>query len=204
MRKLTLHFAGIDTVELFESCFIHPVIGEPRRCIRGKRSGAYRGYSTFQWTKAVQALSLLMVEAAKRVYEPSSHPMLRGGTGSFASSLDYAIDKQTTWLYDMFGWDDRGAGFSRRLFVRSNPGQRIAAPVAISLQLHCLSELEIEIFLNYEKITTLEGYLGLLNKLQENSAGTNRPVAASINPPIVKCNGDRNRANIMAEPDTIQ
>jgi hypothetical protein len=166
MRKLTLHFAGDKSVELFETCFIHPLIGEPRRCIRGKRSGAYRGYSTFQWTKAVQALSILMVEAAKRTIEPTSAPMLRGGTGSFASSLDYAIDKQTTWLYDMFGWDDRGSGFSRRLFMRSNPGQRIAAPVAISLNLHCLSEQEVEIFFNCDRVSTSTQFASLLTFLQ--------------------------------------
>lgn len=166
MRKLTLHFAGTTNVELFETCFIHPVVGEPRRCIRGKRSGAYRGYSTFQWTKAVQALSLLMVEAAKRTIEPSSTPMLRGGVGSFASSLDYAIDKQTTWLYDMFGWDDKGSGFSRRLFMRSNPGQRIAAPVAISLNLHCLSEHEVEVYFNYDRVSTLTQFQSLLGYLE--------------------------------------
>jgi hypothetical protein len=166
MRKLTLHFAGDEKIELFEACFIHPVIGEERRCIRGKRSGAYRGYSTFQWTKAVQALSLLMVEAALRNHTAASGPLLRGTSGSFASSLDYAIDKQTTWLYDMFGWDDRGTGFSRRLFIRSNPGQRLTAPVAISLNLNCLACSEISIFQNYEPVTDRESLELLLKKLE--------------------------------------
>jgi hypothetical protein len=198
MRKLTLHFAGDKSVELFETCFIHPLIGEPRRCIRGKRSGAYRGYSTFQWTKAVQALSILMVEAAKRTIEPTSAPMLRGGPGSFASSLDYAIDKQTTWLYDMFGWDDRGSGFSRRLFMRSNPGQRIAAPVAISLNLHCLAENEVEVLLNYDRVSTLSQFTLLLTHLQpitvesenqshtEDSTGESTPGEKNSNPVIVR------------------
>ena len=156
MRKLVLHFVGDQQIELFETLFTHPVVGEERRCIRGKRSGAYRGYSTFQWTKAVQALSLLMVEACIRSHAPSNAPLLTGGTGSFASSLDYAIDKQTTWLFDMFGWDSKGGGLSRRLFIRSNPGQRLPGPVALSLNLISIGYQEIEILLNYEPVTGLD------------------------------------------------
>jgi hypothetical protein len=169
MKKLTLHFAGDNTIELFETCFMHPLVGEERRCIRGKRSGAYRGYSTFQWTKAVQALSLLMVEAAIRVHAPSSAPLLHGSTGSFASSLDYAIDKQTTWLFDMFGWDSNGSGFSRRLFIRSNPGQRLAAPVAISLNFHSLAAEHLEIMVNYQKLSTLEELQSLKQRIEESA-----------------------------------
>ncbi len=156
MRKLVAHFAGTGSdCELIETMFTHPSIGEERRCIRGKRSGAYRGCSTFQWTKAVQALALLMVEAAIRKFEPSHAPLLVGRTGSLASSLDYAIDKQTSWLYEMFGWDSKGVGLSRKLLLRSNPGQRMQAPVAISMNLNYLEPANITIMFEYAEVSTL-------------------------------------------------
>ena len=176
MRKFTMHFVGNDSVELFETCFMHPTIGEERRCVRGKRSGAYRGYATFQWTKAVQGLSLMMIEAAIRAQAPSPAPLLIGSTGTFASSLDYAIDKQTTWLYDMFGWDAKGSGFSRRLFIRSNPGQRLAAPVAITLNLNCLAFSEVEILLNFQVISDLDGLSALRDMVL--AANTRSPTVA--------------------------
>ncbi len=150
MRKLVLQFVGDKEYELFESCFVHPLIEEERRCVRGKRSGAYRGFSTFQWTKAVQAVSLLFIEAAIRKFQPAYGPLLVGPKGSPASSLDYAIDKQTEWLTEMFGWTPAGTGVTKRLFLRSNPGQRYQGPVGVSINLNCLAYEEIEILLNYE------------------------------------------------------
>ncbi len=156
MRKLVLHFIGESTVQLFETFFSHPLTSVERRCIRGRRCGAYRGYATFQWTKAVQALALLGVEAAIRAQEPAETPLLVGRRGSFASSLDYAIDKQTIWLTEMFGWDQNGAGLARRLFVRSNPGQRIPGPVALSLNRNFCDYNELQILLNERVVTDLE------------------------------------------------
>lgn len=164
MRELILQFVGDPQMELVESCFSHPRIGDERRCIRGKRSGAYRGYSTFQWTKGVQALSLLLIEAAIRGHIASSGPLLAGQTGSPASCLDYAIDKQTVWLMEMFGWTDSGDGFARRLFVRSNAGQRMPGPVAISLNHNYLASEDIKIFANYEAQVSLQQ----LSRLRES------------------------------------
>ena len=170
MRKLVIHFAGEDEIELFETLFIHPLLDREQRCIRGKRSGAYRDHSTFQWTKAVRALSVLIVEAAIRSTIPSAMPLLAGSTGTLASSLDYAIDKQTQWLFEMFGWTTDGGGLSRRLFIRSNPGQRMPGPVAISLNLNYLSPVEIEIYLNYERLTETQSLLDLKNRLTRDAA----------------------------------
>ncbi len=176
MRKLVLHFVGDTRPELFETLFKHPVVGE-RRCIRGKRSGAYRDHSTFQWTKAVQAAAVLMIEGAIRQRESSYLPLLLGGNGSLASSLDYAIDKQTTWLMDMFGWDDDGSGISRRLFIRTNPGQRMPGPVGLSLNLNFLSYSEIEVLLNYRQLDTLSDLTTLKNAISF-CAGERLQVAA--------------------------
>lgn len=169
MRKLVAHFAGAgSSCELIETLFIHPVIGEERRCIRGKRSGAYKGYATFQWTKAVQGLSLFVIEAAIRKYRSGQGPLLVGCNGSFASSLDYAIDKQTSWLYDMFGWDSKGAGLSRKLLLRSNPGQRMAGPVAVSLNLNFLEPSNITVLYNYEELSSLEALTTLKARVLEH------------------------------------
>lgn len=169
MRKLVAHFAGVGpSCELIETLFIHPIIGEERRCIRGKRSGAYKGYATFQWTKAVQGLSLLVIEAALRKYRSAQGPLLVGCNGSFASSLDYAIDKQTSWLYDMFGWDSKGAGLSRKLLLRSNPGQRMASPVAVSLNLNYLEPGNITVLYNYEELSSLAALTTLKARVLEH------------------------------------
>lgn len=166
MRKLVAHFAGTGSdCELIETSFMHPSVGEERRCIRGKRSGAYRDCSTFQWTKAVQALALLLVEAALRKHQPSHAPLLIGRTGSLASSLDYAIDKQTSWLYEMFGWDSKGAGLSRKLLLRSNPGQRMKAPVAISMNLNYLDPTNITIMFEYAELKTEQELIALRDHL---------------------------------------
>jgi hypothetical protein len=172
MRKFALHFVGGTEYELFETLFVHPLVGEERRCIRGKRSGAYRGCATFQWTKAVQGLALLALEAGIRAGGPSMEPLLAGRRGSFASSLDYAIDKQTTWLMEMFGWDTSGTGVGRRLFPRSNPGQRFPGPVAISLNLNYLSHTEIQILVNERTVTDPDGLRALRRALSVESCST--------------------------------
>lgn len=177
-RRLVMHFVGEDRVELFETHFEHPLVGTERRLIRGKRSGAYRGYSTFQWTRAVQALSVLMVEARRCGAVGRGVPRLMGGKGSLASSLDYAIDKQTTWLHDMFGWDESGRGYSRRLFSRTNPGQRNMGPVAVGLNQFCLEFGDIEIMLNGALVSTAEGLGHVLVKLGHLDHETNQELAS--------------------------
>jgi hypothetical protein len=165
-RGFVLNFVSDEKVELFETAFRHPLVGEERRATRGKDSGAYRSHSTFQWTRAVQAMSLLMVRAALSNYFPRTEPLLMGFRGSLASSLDYAIDKQTLWLVDMFGTTATGEGMARRVFKRSNPGQRSAAPVAISLHPHTLACSEILILQNYVPVRSEPALRALCNGLE--------------------------------------
>ena len=135
--RFVLGFVGGANAELNETYFSHPLLAKPQQSIRGRVCGAYRGYHTFQWTKAVQALALLCLRtmaAAQRGVEEAT--MLIGDEQSFALSLDYAIEKKTTWLLEMFGVDSHGMPFVRRLINRSNPGHKRKAPVALSLNQH--------------------------------------------------------------------
>jgi hypothetical protein len=160
MEKFVLSLVGSDSPELHETLFFHPLIGEEKRCIRGRESGAYLGYSTFQWTKAVQALCLLFVKARIRAQtemaSPYRHaPIMIGGESSLALSLDYAIEKQTCWLMDMFGCDACGGMLAKRIIARSNPRKRRSGPVAISLNFRVLPLSAIQIFHNFRELKGL-------------------------------------------------
>jgi hypothetical protein len=170
-RGFTLNFIGEERVELFETAFRHPLVGEERRAIRGKQAGAYRGHSTFQWTKAVQAMCLLMVRAALSKGAPIRGPFLVGARGTAASSLDYAIDKQTLWLVDMFGTTCGGESMSRRVFARSNPGQRTSAPVALGLHVHTLSPADIVILKNYTPVNDPAELVALGKAIEPDGGG---------------------------------
>ncbi len=167
MAKLTLNFVGYDSPELLETSFSHHLLDGERRCIRGKSSGAFEGYSTFQWTKAVQGLSRLVICAAieDQLGKKASTPHLMGFGLSHAASFDYAIDRQTTWLFDMFGWDKNGLSVARRLFNRTNPGRKRAGPVAISLNTKFFSASDIEIYLDGAKVNDAVTLVGLLRKI---------------------------------------
>ena len=98
-------------------------------------SGAHRGYSTFSWSPAVRALCMLLVRGASVAKSSQSSPTayIEGSHGSPASSLDFAISKQPNWVFDLFGCDERGNAYIRRLFVRTNPERKRPGPVRIAL-----------------------------------------------------------------------
>jgi hypothetical protein len=181
MAKFTLNFVGYDSPELLETTFSHPLLDGQRRCIRGKSSGAFEGYCTFQWTKAVQGLSRLVIGAVleDQLGKRASTPHLIGFGLSHAASFDYAIDKQTTWLFDMFGWDKNGLSLARRLFNRTNPGRKRAGPVAISLNTKFFNASDIEIYLDGAKITDAVTLIGLLRRIKGLDMSQREDVAQS-------------------------
>ena len=144
MIDLSLHFLGIDSPELVETRLVHPLVRTTFRCVRGKGVGAYGDCSTFQWTKGVQALCLLILRA--KTQGALSEPHLSGGATSLAASLDYAIDKQPSWLNDMLGWDSEGQPLAKRIIRRSNPGRKRNGPVALSLNPNFVQSASINIF----------------------------------------------------------
>ena len=168
-KRLVMGFVGFEAPELCETLFIHPLNSGPKRCIRGKSAGAYSGYSTFQWTKAVQAVSLLVMEALIRSKTGDglvdSSPMLSGYRKSLASSLDQAMDKHVLWLSDMFGCDQRGNINARRLILRSNASLKRPGPVALSLNLEFLPADCIDLYLNRKQLQTADELRALRDTL---------------------------------------
>jgi hypothetical protein len=151
MAQLNLWFAaqaGAAACELERTTFIgNPFSGE-LIAVRGKTAGAYKNAGTFQWTPGVKAISVIFLTALSRYLKKSKVmlPVLGGGRGSLASSLDYALNKQPEWLFDMFGADANGNCYLRQLLLRSNSGRRRSGPVRISLNEEMLTPDSIEVY----------------------------------------------------------
>lgn len=151
--ELNLWFAAESQIELIQSNFRSPLLHEEICAVRGKTSGAYSTQITFQWTSAVQALSALLLKAAARnkLNPGLKTPLLEGGKGSMASSLDASLYKQTAWL-DLFGASIKGDPLSRRILLRTNPGRRRSGPVMISLNHKLLPSGCIKVHVNSKHI----------------------------------------------------
>ena len=163
MALLELRFVGSDTPELFESsCRLTP--GTICSAVRGKTSGAYRGYGTFQWTSAVKAVcvALLRAKACAGSLESSA---ISGEKGSLAASLDYALSKEPNWLGEMFGFTPGGGLMARRLFLVSNPNRKRPGPVVIVLNERVLATTEIKVSLDGKVLSSAEDLLRLLNSI---------------------------------------
>lgn len=151
MREFTLNFADCASLELIEVRFQHPLIAEPLISVRGRTAGAFRGFNSFPWTRAVKALSLLFLKAAtiaNRELSSLEDECLMGGTASLASSLDYAMDKQPLWLADMFGIDGEGRLLVKRILSRTNPNRKRPGPVVITLNNSFLPASGIKVIKN--------------------------------------------------------
>jgi len=147
--ELSLWFTTEKETQLVRTHFKSPAIPFEVCGVRGKTSGAFTTSATFQWTSAVQALSILLLRAASQYLRNSTsiEPLLEGGKGSLASSLDASIYKQVVWL-DLFGITARGDSMSKRIFARTNPGRRRAGPVMIALNEKILPKSSITIFVD--------------------------------------------------------
>lgn len=153
MKELILEFIG---TELVKTKFTHPLIGKELKTIRGKSNGAYTDFGSFQWTKAVKAISILGVRAKLFANAGCNlQAMVEGGTLSLAAALDYAIDKQPMWLSDMFGVDSQGKSISKRLFNRTNPGRKRSGPTAISINPFFLPSENLKIYLNGTEVSSV-------------------------------------------------
>lgn len=155
---LKLNFWRDDTTELVSSSFTHPLLERTHEANRGRGRSAFRGSGSFEWTKAVQALVVLLLRSTCSESESAD---LIGGRASLASSLDYAIDKQPEWMADMFGSDSEGNTLLRRAIIRSNSGRKRVGPVALSLNRLFLSPASIRISLNSEPVTEANALLQL-------------------------------------------
>ena len=158
MRNMILHF---EFGQLTEVCFQDGVHGNLRRSVRGKTGGPFRSAGSFQWTSAVKALALLIIKTKATPLEA----LLRGDANSLAASLDYAISKQPVWLTDMFGCDQQGISFARRLILRTNPERKRPGPVTLGINQMYIAPEAITVYVN-GKLCTDEALMPLCTELE--------------------------------------
>ena len=143
-------------------------------CVRGKISISQQE-GCFQWTRAVKAATL--VGCLSRL-ELDQSCLVRGGRGSLASSLDFAVSKCPEWTIDMFGTFPSGSPVIKRLFRRQNPGLRLGGVVAIGLNPIILKSSNIRIFLEGKELSTdqcrvlVKEWIELLKVTERKSLGT--------------------------------
>jgi hypothetical protein len=172
MAQLNLYFTGGSQPALDRIKFKHPLLEKERVAVRGKSSGAFLGYCSFQWSHAVQGLAQLLIRA--KIYSSAKDAelleqrTLRGGANTPASSLDYAISKQPVWIAELFSLDKFGISLLRRLVYRTNSERKRPGDTIIAINPTQLPEENISIFIDgkvaneattlRELLTGLESY----------------------------------------------
>lgn len=187
-----------NSPELDQVHFTHSLLDGERISVRGKTASS-GAHGTFQWTTAVQALSVLLLRGALNAsnFGLKRFPVIneiKGEKGSLAASLDYAIDKQPAWLAEMFGTDAQGASLFRRLITRNNSGGRRPGPVSITLNLIALPPERISITLDGTSVHKPEEQFYILRNIEkacgsvdssEESAGISIDSATTLPPTSV-------------------
>ncbi len=148
--RIELYFSQMSPLGMERVKFSYPSLHEDRLAVRGKAASAWGSILSFQWSLAVQALALLLVRTA--LSPRGEPPVLCGGAGSIAASLDYAIGKQPAWLLDMFGVDAQGIALIRRVIRRTNPERKRGGDVAISIRPSVLSGESISVFVGNKRV----------------------------------------------------
>lgn len=169
MNQLKLYFLlRNDRPELVESHFIHANFGIERRSVRGKTAGVYPGYGSFQWTRAVSALCVLILKGLLSHIDPEGQesPILIGGKGSLACSLDYALSKEPLWFFDMFGSERSGRALIRRYIKVTNSNRHLPGPVALRITSTFLVDTEIKLFLDSIEIKAQSSLRSLLHSIE--------------------------------------
>jgi hypothetical protein len=172
--EMKLKFLDQENLALNETFFLPDYGGNSLRCIRGKTSGAFIGYGTFQWTTAVAALSLLFVRT--KLFGGEIESCLSGDRGSLACSLDDSLSKETGWLSEMFGANAFGRLNARFLLLRTNSGLKRNGPVTIAINPKMLTSDSITIIYNERELvnaadlSSLEGKLSKYRTQQKSTA----------------------------------
>lgn len=143
-----LKFICTSNLELYRTEFEHPVLTEPVVSFRGRGDDRYQDAGTFHYSRAVRGLLLLACEQALAGRE--SAVRLSGDRGSLASSLEQAISREPSWVYEMFGAPG-GEPLVRRLFYRTNPNHKRPGPVSIGFRQSLARELQLEFLVNGQR-----------------------------------------------------
>lgn len=167
VEYLELNFFGSVAAELTETRFKNSLSGPDLFCIRGKTSGGFKNAGTFQWTNAVKGVTVLFLlylisTMQSRKYQGAC---IEGERGSLASSLDFALSKQPSWLMDMFGVDSSGISILRRMVFRHNSNLKRPGPVKVSINYDYLNADAIRISWNGLEITEVTTLVILLKSV---------------------------------------
>lgn len=165
--QLSLWFTDSSCPQLDRTLFFHPLTDRECKCLRGRYLGVFRDHALFQWTRAVQALSILLLRSAastNRVAGPA--PFLSSDEHSSVASLDYAVSKAPQWIQDMFGWDSNGDPLIKRLIRRINPERKRPGPVLLSLNEDFLAACAITVSVNGTWVNSGERLVEFAEKIE--------------------------------------
>lgn len=151
MNELALWFTySGSTIELDKTSFRYKGMDSAIVAVRGKTAGANGDTGTFQWTPGVKSMCVLFMRALSKRLRGNevTGPLITGGKGSVAASLDYALDKEPQWICEMFGLDKQGRNLLRRLILRTNPGRKRSGPVCLGLNYDAIDAKDIKILVD--------------------------------------------------------
>jgi hypothetical protein len=152
-HSLSLWFLDAESPQLVRVGYSSPTSGH-LVCTRGNQIAVPHSAITgvFPWSRAVRGLSVLALRTYLYKTQPNVLPLLIGMRGSLAVALDSAIAKEPQWLVDLFGTDGNGRSAARRLMRRDNPEGKRPGPTTVSFGQHFISETNMQIFLDGERI----------------------------------------------------
>lgn len=173
MPYLNLYLSGDAQPELLRTEFLADAHSAPLRSVRGKTARLYGdSVGTFQWTAAVQGLTVLCLRTLAQQSESgksSELDVLEGEGNTLASALDYALGKPPIWLIELFGSDVQGEALAKRLFIRSNPERKQPGPVRIRVNQRLLPAREIRIFRGETQVSSAPLLLELAEAIERRS-----------------------------------
>lgn len=165
MVSLKLSFSEAPILELVETRFSHPLLGEKEKwAVRGQEEGCFR------WTQGPRAACLLLVKwAAWRYDKDSPQPRFEGVRPCPATTLNDVLSKrQAKWLSDVFGKDTfRDPVFLKLVKwqnrdLKNNP----EGPVRFWLDVEQLPPTHIEVVVDGRQLRDAEGLRALARRLE--------------------------------------
>ena len=171
VSSFRMYFEGIGRLELVRSEFRSSGSPETFVVIRGKTSGAYTRYGSFQWTSGVRAVCAAFIRSLLSEQNNRVDYCLIGSKGSLAASLDYALSKGPAWLGEMFGSTPSGEIFAKRLFRVTNPNRKRPGPVALSVNRHLIAGSQIKVFWNNREVNSTSDLVTVLQGIECQEVG---------------------------------
>jgi hypothetical protein len=182
MDTITLWFSNPAEPFLSRTEYTIHSSGTKLVAIRGKTSSAFGSVGTFQWTSAVQAMTVIMLQTALCKHtHTDERSYISGDKGTLAASLDYCISKSPCWLLDMFGTDTKGMTRTRRLFLRNNPERKRGGEVTIAINQNILEPQNIRCILQGQEVTNPELLRNLIAQIERSAVYTRRAIADAEN-----------------------